>query len=48
MTQTLVKIGNPVGISGWNDTHRIDGHDAVHQLTDDIAVRISAVSPSYA
>ena len=47
-SRALVRIGTPVGISRWTEAYRTDSHEAVRQLTRDVADRLSAVSPSYA
>jgi glycerol-3-phosphate O-acyltransferase/dihydroxyacetone phosphate acyltransferase len=46
-SRALVRVGEPIGIDRWADAYRIDGHAAVHELTDDLAQQLSAVSPAY-
>jgi glycerol-3-phosphate O-acyltransferase/dihydroxyacetone phosphate acyltransferase len=46
-SRALVRVAEPVGISGWADAYRSDGHDAVRQLTKDLGDQLASVSPTY-
>jgi 1-acyl-sn-glycerol-3-phosphate acyltransferase len=46
-SRALVRVGEPVRISTWADAYRTNGHDAVRQLTDELAEQLDTVTPTY-
>jgi len=44
----LVRVGAPIAVADWEARYRSDDHDAVRDLTDEMASRLRALSPSYA
>jgi 1-acyl-sn-glycerol-3-phosphate acyltransferase len=46
-SRALVRVGQPAGIARWAAAYEADGHEAVRQLTHDLAGQLAVVSPSY-
>jgi glycerol-3-phosphate O-acyltransferase / dihydroxyacetone phosphate acyltransferase len=46
-SRALVRVGQPVSIADWANPYEADSHEAVRQLTDDLAHQLTDVSPSY-
>jgi 1-acyl-sn-glycerol-3-phosphate acyltransferase len=46
-SRALVQIGAGQDAQGWAEPYRRDGHEAVRQLTADVATRLRLVSPTY-
>jgi glycerol-3-phosphate O-acyltransferase/dihydroxyacetone phosphate acyltransferase len=46
-SRALVRIGPPEGLARWTEAYGRDSHDAVRQLTMDLADRLSLVNPGY-
>jgi len=46
-SRALVRVAEPVNVSGWVAAHRTEGRDAVRHLTDDLAHQLTSVSPTY-
>jgi glycerol-3-phosphate O-acyltransferase/dihydroxyacetone phosphate acyltransferase len=47
-SRALVRVAEPVNISGWVDAYRADEHNAVRQFTKELADELTSVSPTYA
>ncbi|MGH9007672.1 MAG: lysophospholipid acyltransferase family protein [Acidimicrobiales bacterium] len=43
----LVRVGEPLDVSGWAERYRADDHRAVRDLTDEIAAALAVLSPAY-
>jgi glycerol-3-phosphate O-acyltransferase/dihydroxyacetone phosphate acyltransferase len=43
----LLRVGEPLEVSGWAERYRADDHQAVRDLTDEIASSLAALSPAY-
>jgi 1-acyl-sn-glycerol-3-phosphate acyltransferase len=46
-SRALVRVGQPACVARWADAYEADGHEAVRQLTHDLAGQLAGVSPSY-
>jgi glycerol-3-phosphate O-acyltransferase/dihydroxyacetone phosphate acyltransferase len=46
-SRALVRVAEPMSISDWVAAHESEGWDAVRQLTDDVAQKLSSVSPAF-
>ncbi len=43
----LVRVGEPVPVERWADAYRADDHEAVRELTEEMAKVLGDLSPSY-
>ena len=46
-SRALVRVGEPVRVSGWSEEYQMDAQEAVRVFTEDVARTLAAVSPSY-
>jgi glycerol-3-phosphate O-acyltransferase/dihydroxyacetone phosphate acyltransferase len=47
-SRALVRVGEPVPVSGWAEAYRSDSHRAVDELTEAMASALRSLSPVYA
>jgi 1-acyl-sn-glycerol-3-phosphate acyltransferase len=47
-SRALVHVGKPAPVAAWRRDYQSNSHEAVRRLTEDLAERLSAVSPAYA
>ena len=46
-SRALVRVGEPVGMAQWAEAYRRDERATVRAVTEDLAVQLARVNPSY-